>query len=448
MRYIGRLAFGLVTALLLSSCNDFLDITPTGKVIAKTGDEYRALLTTEYNNFPEDRGLATFRSDEMLLDKTSTTSEDYDSFFDIWRWNDDAPSSSTVSFGWRKYYHTIYIANYLLAHKDEISNATQAEVDQLAGEAYMLRAYSHFLLVNLYAEPYTKVDPDTARGVPVQLEADINKIPRPVTVGAVYRQVLSDIAAADSLLHVDSWPTGLNYRFNKISVQALKARVCLYMGRWQEALTAAQAVIKAHGTLENLNNSSAVLPDNYKSVESIVALEQVMTNTYKNAGRPAPALLALYQSGDLRKTKYYKQITASVSRLTKGGSSEYSCSFRTAEQYLIAAECSNELGHTAEAAEYIAQLLAARFRPSSLSAAQDRVRAMNQEQLREEIQTERLRELAFEGFRWFDLRRTTQPSLTKTYQGDTYVLQQGDSRYTLRFPTEATEANPKLSANH
>ena len=28
--------------IVVTSCNDFLDITPTGKVIAKTAEEYRA----------------------------------------------------------------------------------------------------------------------------------------------------------------------------------------------------------------------------------------------------------------------------------------------------------------------------------------------------------------------------------------------------------------------
>ena len=66
---------GIVMMLAMigfTSCDDFLDITPTGKVIAKTGKEYRALLTYEYKNFPEDRGLATLRSDEMTLSKAST----------------------------------------------------------------------------------------------------------------------------------------------------------------------------------------------------------------------------------------------------------------------------------------------------------------------------------------------------------------------------------------
>ena len=50
--------FGLLFAtLLLASCNDFLDITPKGRIIAKTGEEYRELLTYEYKYFPSDLSL-------------------------------------------------------------------------------------------------------------------------------------------------------------------------------------------------------------------------------------------------------------------------------------------------------------------------------------------------------------------------------------------------------
>ena len=45
---------GIVMMLAMigfTSCDDFLDITPTGKVIAKTGKEYRALLNMTATSF-------------------------------------------------------------------------------------------------------------------------------------------------------------------------------------------------------------------------------------------------------------------------------------------------------------------------------------------------------------------------------------------------------------
>lgn len=89
-------------------------------------------------------------------------------------------------------------------------------------------------------------------------------------------------------------------------------------------------------------------------------------------------------------------------------------------------------------------LLKNRYTPTVYLQRQQAIAAMSNDELINEILTERYRELAFEGHRWFDLRRTTEPAITKTYKGTSYTLQQGDSRYTLRFPSEAVEANPAI----
>lgn len=305
----------LLAMIGLTSCDDFLDITPTGKVIAKTGKEYRALLTYEYKYFPEDRGLATLRSDEVNLIKGSTSTEDYDSYFDIWAWKDLSQQSTTASFGWRRYYHAIYIANYVIENQKNITEATQDEINQLVGEAYMIRAYCHFLLVNLYADPYTHCTPATTRGIPLSLAADVNAVLSCSSVEKVYQQVIDDIKKAKEHLNVDTWTEGYTYRFNTISANALLARVYLYKGDWRNALEEAKTVIQKHGTLEDLNTSK-VLPNYYLSAENIVALEQVMTSGYVKIGVPDKALVDAYRTGDKRKALYYKARTSSVYNLS------------------------------------------------------------------------------------------------------------------------------------
>lgn len=434
----------LVALLTLSSCNDFLDITPTGKVIAKTGKEYRALLTYEYKYFPEDRGLATLRGDEMVMDN-STQADDYNSYFDIWAWNDINRQETTSSFGWRRYYHAIYIANYIIEHQGEITEATQDEINQLVGEAYMMRAYCHFLLVNLYAAPYTHCTPATTRGIPLSVKADVDAVLQCSSVEQVYQQVIADIADAKKHLNVKEWESGLNYRFNTVSADALLARVDLYKGDWQGALDAAKTVIEEHPALEDLTVSSGYkLPNDYQSVENIQALEQVMTSSYIKIGIPSQTLVAKYGTGDQRKKKYFRQETLTKSSLLKGGSNQYSCSFRSAEAYLTAAEASAELNDLRGACGYLLTLAAKRYTASRLATYTTELEAMDKATLLQAIYDERERELAFEGHRWFDLRRTKEPALSKTYKGTTYTLGEGDSRYTLRFPTEAVEANPNI----
>ena len=433
---IGLLCCNIVSTL--SSCDDFLDITPTGKVIASTGEEYRAMLTYEYKYFPNDRHMTIVRTDELKL-SGQTASSDLDAYLDLWLWKDENPSPTTSYFSWRSYYHAIYIANYILEHQDEISDATDKVVSQLVGEAYMMRAYCHFLLVNLYAEPYTHCTPATTRGVPLMLEADVNAIPLSSSVETVYQQVLSDIVEAEKHLNVDKWALGENYRFSTVSAKAFYARTLLYMGRWQEALTAAKAVINARPDLVDLNVSSALLPDDYQSDENIMALEHFSTNLSTVINQPSSDFIALYRTGDQRKSKYYKRETSTTYSLLK---SEGFCSFRSAEAYLTAAEAACQLGQLTNAIDLLKPLLQKRLNATAYNDALTLMQAMDKAQLLQEIYDERARELAFEGHRWYDLRRTTRPALNHNYGGQTYTLT--PNKYTMRFPTEAVESNPEI----
>ncbi len=427
----------LALTLSLFSCDDFLDITPTGKVRPSTLEEYRALLTYEYDNFVTDRYMTTIRTDEVRLGAT-TSSADLDAYLDLWLWKDEDPSPTTTYFSWRTYYHNIYIANYIIEHKGEIKDGSADDVSQLVGEAYMMRAYNHFLLVNLFAEPYTHCTPASTRGIPVMLAADVNAMPRSSSVETVYQQVLSDLDEAAKYMKKEKWDKGYNYRFNVVSVDALRARTYLYMGEWQKAYDASQNVIAAFGDLEDFNSSKAKLPNDPESVENIVALEHFSTNMSTVISNVNTALINLYRTGDLRKGKYYK-ISGSSGTLLKN--SGY-CSFRSAEAYLTAAEALANQGKTAEAIAQLLPLLNKRLNSTALTAAQDLMTPMTQSELLHEIYDERARELAFEGHRWYDLRRTTQPQLTRKYGGVTYTLT--PEKYTMKFPPEAVEANPEI----
>ena len=443
----------VLVALLLSSCNDFLDIRPTGKVIAQTGEEYRALLTYVYDKVPEDRGLTTLRSDEMAADASTLTGYDYDSYFDIWNWTDYNRNPSSLYFGWRRYYHTCYIANYIIEHQSEITDATDAEIKQLVGESYMLRAYMHFLLVNLYAPAYTNCEPETTRGVPLQLKADVNAVLRCSSVADVYNQILDDIETAEDYMTVEKWEKGYNYRFSKDVVSAFRARVALYMGDWQLAFDEAENVIEKYPSLQDLTSSTSTKPTNFESVESIMALEQVITTTLSSLGYVNSDLLSMYRSGDQRKSTYFKAKTLKqwVLRKEREDYDKERCSFRAGEFYLIAAEAANELNDKDNALKYIKALMQKRYTATNYNKYSEALDNLDQDALRVEIAAERQREMAYQGHRWFDLRRTTQPEIVKVYTladkdktEQTFVLEQNDERYTLRFPSEAVEANPDL----
>ena len=210
-----------VALIALTGCDSFLDIKPVGKVIPTTAEEFRSLITEAYNTVPNDRGLASMRSDEVLLDATMS-SNDLGSYLDIWRWNDATPDENTATFSWRQFYHVLFIANYTIESERLMTGGSSAEIRQMVGEAYMLRAYMHFVLANLHAPAYTKCDPASTKAVPLKLDSDVEGMLGRSTLDEIYKSILNDLDSAEDYLNVETWEPGYNYRFNKLSVDALR----------------------------------------------------------------------------------------------------------------------------------------------------------------------------------------------------------------------------------
>lgn len=432
----------LSSILLLSAC-DMLDIQPTGKVIPQSLAEYRALLATAYKNVPDTRGLASFRSDEMYVKDDSW---ELDRYAKIERWDDFSAQGQTTSFEWKNFYTVMFTANYTIEQWKDINQGSEEDINQLIGECYLLRAYMHFLLVNLYGQPYTRPGALETKAVPLKLNSDINEILRKNTVADIYESVLSDINEAEKLINKEAWEQSFSYRFTKLSVKALRARVYLYMGLWEDAYTAAEAALTDRNTLVDFNAETFILPNNYQSAENITALERGMSSNYTQAGALSEALLSLYEAGDLRPDAYFKPADRNKYRFSqKSGKDDFRCSFRVGEMYLNAAEAAAQADKLPQARTRLLELMQKRYTPEAYAAKATAVNAMNKEALIKEILDERARELAFEGHRWFDLRRTTRPRIEKVLDGETYVLEEDDQRYTIQIPREAIAANPELS---
>ena len=441
MKFNNIFAIAMVAAAsLLSGCDSFLDIKPVGKVIPTTAPEFRSLLTEAYTTVPDDRGLASFRSDEVLLDAT-ISSNDLNSYLDIWRWNDDGADENTASFSWRQFYHVLFIANYVIESENMITDGTRDEIRQMVGESYMLRAYMHFILANLHAPAYQSCDPATTKAIPLKLDSDVEGVLSRNTVEEVYTSIHSDHTTAETYLNVAEWDKGYNYRFNIISADALRSRVNLYMENWKEAFEASERVLEERNEIADI---SAKLPNEYDSPEMIVALEQVMTAQYTRALKVDRNFFAIYENSDLRRKAYFNRISASNILLLKGGSNTYSCSLRVGEMLLNSAEAAWHLGNYTHAADRLLQLQRKRYADNG-AAKEAAVADMQPDQLLQEIMNERARELAFEGHRWFDLRRTTRPRIERSFKGETFILEENDPRYTIRIPSEAITANPGLA---
>ena len=270
-------AYILLAALGLASCN-YLEIEPVGKVIPHKTSEYRALLTEGYSRFPYTSSKAYTG---LLSDEVGTFHEG--NFFDssdaialsynyTWQYE-----TQMWEYPYQYYYRAAFQANAVIdGVADADDDASGESKSQILGEAYAMRAYAHFDLVNLYGKPYDPQTAPTDRGVPLSTYIDIEQKYRPTNVAAVYEQIVEDIEAAEGAMTLEKQesPT-LNYRFSLDALAAFKARVMLYMRNWQAAYDAATSLLPKYELVDfNASPESADLPWKATSPEAILAWER------------------------------------------------------------------------------------------------------------------------------------------------------------------------------
>lgn len=170
------------------------------------------------------RGGSVHRMDD------SFTSSDYDCA-DIWAGN----------------YSLIMQVNYFLLNVPNIDHsqlqaAEVTELNGMIGQAYFYRAAAYHTLASQFALPY--VGNEDELGVPVFTEPDVELKPARVSLQETYAQINSDLTAAKSSL--DQAAGAIRADKPTIdAVNALDARVQLWMGNYSGAITAADKVINS-----------------------------------------------------------------------------------------------------------------------------------------------------------------------------------------------------------
>ncbi|THV57717.1 MULTISPECIES: RagB/SusD family nutrient uptake outer membrane protein [Chryseobacterium] len=420
-------------------CDRFLDIQPEGKVIPTTTEDYRKVLTSAYSKYPVHKSLVALRTDEVNIDDNST---DFISYREMAMWKDANNDPASTEFPWVSFYSVNFYLNQII---NEGSKTMQdsPEKNQILAEAYALRAYLYFDMVNLYGKPYNSATASGDRGVPINLEIDLEQVLKPSSVQEVYNQVHADLKKAEDLMVEPKQALGVNYRFSKTALLAFEARTALYEGDWTKALSYADQVLAVKGDLSNLNTVNTP-PNHYASPESIMALDNTWDNSIKNLSFASPELISSYNNTADKRFGMYFEKNGSKYKITKGGSLEFKVSFRTAEQYFIKSEALLKLNKLTEAKETLLKVLKNRYTPDGYTSVQNAVNSMDSTAFMNFILDERFREFALEGQRWFDLRRANQKKISHTISGKEYILQQNDPRYTIEYPMSAKKNNPNL----
>jgi len=326
--------------------------------------------------------------------------------------------NTTVEGLWDALYRAVGRANILLLKVPNVPGLAPEERDHILGQAHLVRGLTFHNLVKLFGE-----QAPAGIGVPLPLTpppdiASTANVTR-ATTGAVYTQILSDLAAAESLFTAAG-------EGSIGAIRAIRARVYLYQQNWIGAETEADSVDTFGYTLAP-NYADLFDKDGKSTPEDIFVLTftpvdfQLLGYYYRAKGTaggrreigPTPAFIREYAPGytgtpasyvttdqrGLRNISFQGN-TVYGSKWPTGIGAEDFHVIRYAEVLLIKAEAQARQGKLLEANTPLNAVRARAGLP-----ALDLV-ALGQPAAIDSILHERLLELAFEGDRWPDLVRT------------------------------------------
>lgn len=157
-------------------------------------------------------------------------------------------------------YGTIYHLNTVLVNLNDVDGDDEALRKKIKAEALSYRAYYHFnLLVNYSLHPVLNGGNNLGMGYRTDISFASKGISSRNTVSYTMDKIYEDISKAQALFEeagAEDFEVKYNWRLSKIGLMAIKARIDLYNGNYNEALTAANYVLSKYNYLEDLNNDA------------------------------------------------------------------------------------------------------------------------------------------------------------------------------------------------
>ena len=391
-------------------------------------------------------------SDNVIINSDGRRSRE--TFYDF-RYDEDDSSESM----WLSAYKVIQRSNLILENIDKLDgNPLQANI---RGEALAARAIAHFDLAKFYASsPAQAADAD--QGIPIVTSTVSSLLPARNTLGETYSSILDDLTTAVTLLNADN---GVG-RINTNVASAMLSRIYLFMGNNSAAITAADAVSGMEVSRDDFINvwkdeveTSVLWKIKVLEVDDIsigVAWLQEAPEGIRSEYNVDLELFNLYSDNDIRKAAYfetsdfngitYNHIIKYRGRLVGNANVVDAKAIRYAEVLLNKAEAQAAMNDDGGALTTLDILRGNRY--ENFVSGNESGQA-----LKDAIQLERRLELAFEGQRFFDLKRQGL-GINRSSAGDRadgsgqtaefFTLPAGDHKFNMAIGEGEIDANPNI----
>ncbi|MGS2727718.1 RagB/SusD family nutrient uptake outer membrane protein [Psychroserpens sp. BH13MA-6] len=450
-----------------TSCNDAIDIEPvdqlTPEITFETVDDLQQGLNGVYGQYGFEADI-TFNS--VFADNCKVGYDNGGQLINLYNWVMTAGTAQSTTL-WTTYYSMINGANRILEASDliDVDPADQAQLANIRGQLYALRAAAHYHLLTYFTTDYSD---ENALSIIISDEVPIvtDVFPRNTT-GEVFDFIESDLELASSLIATSQ--TDIT-RATRDFVTGLRARVSLLRGQNGLAMSYAQDLIDAYplanqsqyfGMFADTDNTEVIMK--LARPSSLVSGIWYFTNS---AGPFMEASNSLYDSFDPSDIRLQTCINFSTNNagpsepennihlINKypGNPSGFISdikNMRVAEMHLIKAEAQALSGDFEDCAITLKGI-----RDARLGTSTDLDVYTGVAQAASAVLLERRKELAFEGQRYLDIKRLRNVvgqgivrAEIDCQNGGNCVLPISDQRFTLPIPQVELNANPGITQN-
>jgi hypothetical protein len=501
LKYILVSALAIASLSLGSCSSDYLDTVPASDVsentVGSSLENLRLLLNGTYRKMVSQDGSSQGLGGEPgYIISRETLGDDMTWQTNTWhktthQWMAHRSATNSVNYlPWRYYYRWASQANFIIEHIDEHEASNPALHHGIKGEALCIRAFTHFNLVQMYAQRYAAGTANDQLGIPVRTNTLLEPQARN-TVAEVYAQINKDLDDAIELLAGYKPEAADNAarqtHFTEESAWGLKARVALVQQDYATAATAAAKSLelaKAQGyalmqpdelmngfadittaTKEAMwaartkadqtiyfyhfmaymswNDNTTAIRQGVKSISLDTYEMMSPTDLRRQWWDPTGSRDDLQGSVFKSYVTYPGQVRKFRARSTSDHVSDYAF-MRIDEIYLIEAEALARQGKDSEAQTVLTEFAVTRdpeYKASNTGNA-----------LIDEILTHRRIELWGEGFRFFDLKRMNMPLDRKGSNFDQAFcsvlhVDAGDISWQYAIPQEELDNNPLMKVN-
>ena len=243
------------------SCSDFLDQNPDLRTTLDSEEKIANILVSAYISGSGSYQLVAELSSDNVCDYGIT--KNYNQFYqDVYEWAEEVTSNNDAPRNiWSSNYNNIANANQALSAIEELGGPTTTRLKASKGEALICRAYSHFVLANMFCMPYNPATAGNCLGIPYMdhAETDLNPRYERGTLQEVYEMIGKDIEAGIPLIDDTAYSVP-KYHFNYKAACCFASRYYLFMQDWDNAIK--------YATMALTSNPSSLLRD-YSAIAAL-----------------------------------------------------------------------------------------------------------------------------------------------------------------------------------